>query len=135
MPSGKDGLALTNALNESAREAKRRIDIVSARRTHYKAWSLRMLFLNGRGNLAARCCTKYSGKHSYRACGKNPTSHHAKGGGRAVDAGWITRNGGYLRLRDWKHGNAILQKHGLRGTVPSEAWHFSLVRGKYNVYS
>jgi len=135
MPAGKDGTALTVALNESAREARRRIQIVSARRTHYQAWSLRMLYLNGRGNLAARCCTKYSGKHSYSACGKNPTSHHAKGGGRAVDAGWITSSGSYLQLRKWAKGNQILEKHGLKGTVPSEAWHFSLVRGPYSVYS
>lgn len=135
MPVGKDGTALLRALNESGRDAMRRIRIVSARRTPYQAWSLRMLYLNGRGNLAAKCCTRYYGKHSWRACGKNPTSHHAKGGGRAVDAGWITRSGGYLQLRNWTYGYKVLLKNGLRDTVPSEAWHFSLVRGPHNVWS
>lgn len=135
MPVGKDGLALTRALNESARDAMRRIQIVSARRTPYSAWSLRMLYLNGRGNLAARCCTRYSGKHSWSSCGRNPVSHHAKGGGRAVDCGFITKDGGYVRARDWKYGYNKMLANGLKATVPSESWHISLVRGPYSVWS
>ena len=135
MPIGKDGRALQRALNESARDAMRRIRIVSARRTPYSAWVLRMKYLNGTGNLAARCCTKHYGKHSWSSCGKNPQSDHARGGGRAVDCGWITRSGGYLQAKSWSYGYSKMQKHGLSATVPSENWHISLIRGPYSVYN
>ena len=136
MPIGKAGNALNRKLNNSAREAKRYMKIVSGRRTPYEAWKLRNGYLRGWSgyNLAARCCTKYWGTHSWWACGKNPTSHHARNGGMAVDGGWITSKGGYLSFRDWNYGYAIMRKNGLKATVPSEAWHISVVTGPYSVY-
>ena len=135
-PVGADGHALLHAANLSAREAKHMIKVFSGRRTPREAYDLRMGYLRGKPgfNLAARCCTKYTGIHSWAQCGKNPTSDHAKGGGRAIDAGWISnRTGEEINLGDWKKGAAILRRHGLKDTVVGESWHWSLVRGHHGL--
>jgi len=101
LPPGKVTLAsgakpagdeLMRRLRKAAVYLGKEIRVISGDRTAYQAWILRMRYLNGTGNLAARCCSQY-GKHSWNACGKRPTSNHARG--KAVDCGVII-NGKYV---------------------------------------
>lgn len=114
---------LLRSLNTVARLRKRRIRIVSGLRTPHEAWQLRMKFLSGRGNLAARCCTRYSGPHSWANCGKDPWSNHADG--NAADCGTLTGNGRYTSLADDGRARSLAHRHGLifPVTSPWEPWH------------
>ena len=85
------GRQLMVRIGEASRIGKLPILIKSGDRTAWEAYNFRMLYLNGQGNLAARCCSKYSGKHTWSQCGKNPWSNHARGA--AVDCGWLTPSG------------------------------------------
>ncbi len=87
MPAGKELMRRAGVASQIMRLP---LLIVSGDRTPYQAWQLRMKYLRGTGNLAARCC-RYSGAHSWSACGKTPTSNHARG--KAIDCGWLTSSG------------------------------------------
>lgn len=113
------GDALMNRLRQVARDIGKEIRVISGDRTPYQAWTLRMRYLNGTGNLAARCCTRYSGKHSWSACGKNPTSNHARG--RAVDCGVM--NPGYRSIGYYQPARNAMRKRGLCLPVGGEPWH------------
>lgn len=92
---------LLRKLNGLGRRRKHLVMLVSGYRTDYEQWELRMKFLAGNGNLAARCCMKYWPDviHSWDNCGKDSQSNHSKeGNGRgAADCGLITA-GGYMSL-------------------------------------
>lgn len=92
---------LLRKLNGLGRRRKHLVMLVSGYRTDYEQWELRMKFLAGNGNLAARCCMKYWPDviHSWDNCGKDSQSNHSKeGNGRgAADCGLITA-GGYVSL-------------------------------------
>lgn len=115
-------------LNKVGRRTHRRVHIISGLRTPREAWVLRMRYLNGHGNLAARCCLTYSGVHTWAACGKQPQSNHADG--RAADVGVITRSGGYLSLGLWRRSRKATYRVGLTfpilrrlGSPVDEWWH------------
>lgn len=115
---------LLRALNDTGRKRRRLIRIISGLRTPHEAWVLRMRFLAGRGNLAARCCSKYSGTHSWDACGKDPWSNHADG--NAADCGTVTGlTGRYTSLADDRKARRLFQTAGgcFPVTNPWEPWH------------
>ena len=97
--------------------------IKSGDRTAWEAYNFRMMYLRGTGNLAARCCSKYSGIHSWSACGKNPWSNHARG--RAIDCGTV-RGGQYSSIGYSTAARASMRKHGLCLPVPGEKWHVEI---------
>ena len=103
--------------------------VKSGDRTAAQAWSLRMRYLRGAGPLAARCCSKYSGMHSWSACGKRPFSLHSQG--RAIDCGFV-KDGRYASFRLWPGSLAVAQKAGLKFNLwppynsAIEPWHCTL---------
>ena len=111
---------LLRALNTTGRRRRRMIRIVSGLRTPHEAWVLRMAMLNGTGNTAAKCCLKYSGKHSWANCGKQPQSNHASG--NAADCGTVTSNGTYRSLADDKKARRIFESLGGCFPVRSPQW-------------
>lgn len=120
---------LLRALNTTGRRRRRMIRIVSGLRTPHEAWVLRMAMLNGTGNTAAKCCLKYSGKHSWANCGKQPQSNHASG--NAADCGTVTSNGTYRSLADDKKARRIFESLGGCFPVRSpqwEPWHSEICR-------
>ena len=115
---------LLRALNHTGQRRRRVIRIVSGLRTPHEAWVLRMRYLNGQGNLAARCCSKYSGKHSWEQCGKDPWSNHADG--NAADCGTMTGiKGTYTSLANDGKARRIFERLGgcFPVTSPWEPWH------------
>ena len=114
---------LLRALNATGQRRRRVIRIVSGLRSPREAWELRMAMLNGTGNAAARCCLKYSGKHSWEACGKQPQSNHADG--NAADCGTLTAGGKYRSLADDRKARHIFESLGGCFPVvnPWEPWH------------
>lgn len=115
---------LLRALNATGRKRRRVVRIISGLRTPYEAWVLRMKYLRGQGNLAARCCSKYAGQHSWPACGKDPWSNHADG--NAADCGTINGvTGAYTSLADDRRARKIFERLGGHFPVvdPWEPWH------------
>ncbi len=116
--------ALLRALNHTGQQRRRVIRIVSGLRTPHEAWVLRMRWLHHEGNLAARCCSKYSGIHSWEQCGKDPWSNHASG--NAADCGTVTGiKGTYTSLANDEKARRIFEKMGGCFPVvsPWEPWH------------
>lgn len=113
--------ALLRKLNSVGRKLHRRVHVVSGWRTPHKCWELRMAYLRGEGNLAARCCSRYSGFHSWEDCGRDPWSNHADG--NAADCGIIDRWGDYSSIGNISKARKQMHKVGLCLPVPGEAWH------------
>ena len=114
---------LMDRINRLGRRRRRYIWGGELKRTAHRQWELRMLYLNGNGNLAARCCTKYDGKHSWSACGKNPTSHHNQGEAGDISVLASGRGGGYTNVGNDKKARAIMRDVGLVLNVGGEPWH------------
>jgi len=114
---------LLRALNKVGQVLRRSIRIISGLRTPHEAWVLRMRYLAGRGNLAARCCSRYTTAHSWAQCGKDPWSNHADG--NAADCGVIGRTGGYTSLASNRKARREFQRLGGHFPVvsPYEPWH------------
>ena len=114
---------LLRAVNATGRKRRRFVRCVSGMRTPRQAWELRMLFLDGRGNTTARCCSRYSGKHSWESCGRDPWSNHADG--NAMDCGTVDKRGVYRSLADDGKARKIAEKLGIVFPVvnPWEPWH------------
>lgn len=112
---------LMRRLDRLGRRRRRMVRVVSGRRTAWQAWELRMRFLRGAGNLAARCCTRHWGVHGWPDCGRNPLSNHASGD--AADCGLLMQDG-YVSMGDtgsrtrWR-----MRRLRLCLPVPGEAWH------------
>ena len=111
---------LLRALNTTGRRRRRMVRIVSGLRTPHEAWELRMRYLDGAGNTAARCCTRYAGKHTWSQCGKDPWSNHASG--NAADCGTVTAGGTYRSLADDKKARRIFESLGGCFPVRSPQW-------------
>lgn len=114
---------LLRALNRTGQRRQRTIKIISGLRTPREAWVLRMKMLDGTGNTAARCCSRYTGRHSWAACGKDPWSNHADG--NAADCGVIGRTGGYTSLASDRKARRLFENAGgcFPVTSPWEPWH------------
>ena len=103
--------------------------VKSGDRDPHEAWVLRMRYLNGTGNLAARCCWQ-SGRHSWSACGKQPTSLHSQG--RAIDCGFV-KDGRYDSFMNWPGALSVATRAGIKapmwppwGSSRIEPWHMTL---------
>lgn len=114
---------LMNRIDKVGRRRRRYIWGGELKRTAHRQWELRMAYLNGRGNLAARCCTKYDGKHSWAACGKNPTSDHNRGEAGDISVLHSGRGGAYTNVGNDKQARAIMRDEGLVLNVGGEPWH------------
>lgn len=114
---------LSRRLNTLGRRRQRYLWVGEYKRTSRRQWELRQAYLNGTGNLAAQCCTRYVGKHSWSACGKNSQSNHATGD--AADASYLHsgRSGSYTNLGNDLKCRSIMKDIGLCLPVPGEAWH------------
>jgi hypothetical protein len=115
--------ALSGKLNELGRRRQRYLWAGEYKRTSHRQWELRMLYLNGRGNLAARCCSRHSGKHSWAACGKDSWSNHASG--NACDTSYLHsgRGGAYTNVGKDSKCRQIMRDLGLCLPVGGEPWH------------
>lgn len=94
------------------------------KRTAHRQWQLRMLYLSGEGNNAARCCSKYDLEpHTWKQCGKDSWSNHADG--NAADASILHsgRGGPYTNLGNDQKSRAIMHRLDLCLPVPDEPWH------------
>ena len=113
-PVGASGNDLLRRANAAARDAGRRLKIISGRRTEAEAARLWDGWVHRRPgyNLAARCCP----------C----TSMHCVN--KAIDCGWIISKGNYLSAGSWPKGRSLLQKHGLYEAVghDREPWHWQV---------
>lgn len=118
---------LLRALNRTGQARQRTIRIISGLRLPHEAWVLRMRYLRGNGNLAARCCSRYAGAHSWAQCGKDPWSNHADG--NAADCGTVSGlTGAYKSLASDRKARALANKFGIVFPVidPWEPWHAEL---------
>lgn len=119
---------LLRALNRTGQARRRTVRIISGLRTPHEAWLLRMRFLHGTGNTAARCCTRYAGVHTWAECGKNPQSNHADG--NAADCGVISGlTGAYTSLGLDAKARRLAYRFGIYFPVMSpqqEWWHAEL---------
>ncbi len=113
-------------LNNIAKRCKRYMK-VSITRTKEEAYNLRMSYLNGTGNLAAKCCY-IDGKHSWDACLKSYSScfsNHCSG--KASDTSIFSqgRSGTITSVGSWGNGkgrNAIKAEKCCL-PVGGEPWH------------
>lgn len=112
---------LENRLNKVGRDIKRKLFVGEGKRSAHAQWVFRMMYLNGHGNLAARCCTRFWGKHSWGSCGKNSQSNHFPG--RAADT---------VIMPSWSNigtdskAIAAMRKYGLGLPVRGENWHVEI---------
>lgn len=114
---------LSKKLDELGEKRQRYLWAGEYKRTAHRQWELRMAYLEGRGNLAALCCTKYSGRHSWESCGKNSQSNHAAG--NACDTSYLHsgRSGSYTNVGNDAKCRALMHDLGLCLPVGGEAWH------------
>lgn len=85
------GDELMHKLSDLGEGMHRLVHVVSGDRTPYQAWVLRQRYLDGDGALAALCCLRFTGKHGWDSCGREPQSNHASG--RAADCGLVLEMG------------------------------------------
>lgn len=116
---------LLRKLNRVGRRRRLRVHIVSGQRTPWQAWQLRMNYLHNGSPLAARCCSRFDGVHSWADCGKDPWSNHADG--NAADCGLILRSGRYQSIGLDRRARRLMRR--LRLCLPvghGEVWHVEI---------
>ena len=113
-------------LNNIAQRCQRYMK-VSITRTKKEAYNLRMAYLNGTGNLAAKCCY-IDGKHSWEQCQKSYSScfsNHCSG--KASDSSIYSqgRSGTITSVGSWGNGKGrdAIKKEGCCLPVNGEPWH------------
>lgn len=110
---------LEQRLNEVGRDIKRKLFVGEGKRSAHAQWVFYMAFLNGHGNLAARCCTKfYRTPHSWAACGKNSQSNHFTG-----DAADTVIMPTWNNIGTSNDAVKAMRRHGLGLPVGGENWH------------
>lgn len=114
---------LSALLNELGQRRERYMWLGEYRRTSRRQWELRMAHLNGRGNLAARCCSKFSGKHSWESCGQDSWSNHANGNAADISYLHSGRGGAYTNVGNDSKCRSIMHDLSLCLPVPNEKWH------------
>lgn len=116
---------LAKRLNELGRRLGRYVWCGEFKRSAYRQWWFRDGYLRRKPgfNLAARCCTKYSGIHSWASCGKNPQSNHASG--NACDTSILRsgRGGSFVNVGAWSGAREEMRRLGLCLPVGGENWH------------
>jgi len=114
---------LEKRLNEVGRDIKRKLFVGEGKRSSHAQWSFYMSYLNGHGNLAAMCCTKYPPKtrHSWSNCGKNSQSNHYTG-----DAADTVIMPSWNNIGTSSAAVASMRRHGLGLPVDGENWHVEI---------
>lgn len=119
---------LSEKLNELGRRQRRYVWVGEYERTSRRQWELRKADLEGWGNTAARCCTRYWGLHSWANCGRDSQSNH-RPPGSAADASILHsgRGGAYTNLGDWGHSvRDNMRNLTLCLPVTGESWHVEI---------
>ena len=113
---------LEERLNEVGRDIKRKLFVGEGKRSSHAQWVFYMAYLNGHGNKAAPCCTKYWGRrHSWAVCGKNSQSNHYTG-----DAADTVIMPSWNNIGTSKDAVASMRRHGLGLPVSGENWHVEI---------
>lgn len=113
---------LEQRLNEVGRDIKRKLFVGEGKRSAHAQWKFYMAYLNGHGNLAARCCTKfYRTRHSWDACGKNSQSNHFTG-----DAADTVIMPTWNNIGTSNDAVKAMRRHGLGLPVGGENWHVEI---------
>lgn len=121
--TGRVNRNLEDKLNAAGKKLKRKLFVGEGKRSAHAQWVFYMAMLNGYGNTAARCCTKYGSgvKHSWENCGKNSQSNHYWGG--AADTVVMPS---WTNIGQYSGGVAALKSVGLGLPVSGEAWHVEI---------
>jgi hypothetical protein len=116
---------LSRKLDELGERRERYLWCGEYKRSKRQQWEFRMAYLNGTGNLAARCDTTYDGKHTWEQCkGAGPSqSNHATGD--ACDTSYLHsgRSGAYTNVGRDKECRRIMASLDLCLPVGGEPWH------------
>lgn len=113
---------LARKANKLGKLLGRKLFVNEGTRTPYRCWELRMLYLRGKGNLAARCCSKYDRtQHTWKQCGKDPWSNHADG--NALD---LQDNATKANIGNVNNARNIMHKLNLCLPVGGENWHVEI---------
>lgn len=119
---------LAHAMNKLGKERHRYVNVVSFRRGSHQQWQLRMAYLAGNGNKAAQCCTRYTGIHSWRNCGRDSQSNHFDGNAADVGIYHSGRSGMYTDVGNDHRSRVLMHRLGIGLPVPGEPWHAELTR-------
>lgn len=120
--TGRVKPVLEHKLNEVGRAIKRKLFVGEGKRSAHAQWKFYMAYLNGHGNLAARCCTKYyRTKHSWESCGKNSQSNHFTG-----DAADTVIMPTWNNIGTSNDAVKAMRKVGLGLPVGGENWHVEI---------
>lgn len=121
---------LARKLNTLGKRMRRYVWIGEGRRSNYQQWKFRMAYLQGHGNLAARCCLKYwpDRVHSWNNCGKNSQSNHATGDAADTSLFMNGRGMSYTNIGEVPRARAIMRDLGMSLPVPGETWHVEISR-------
>lgn len=120
--TGRVRPSLEKKLNEVGRDIKRKLFVGEGKRSAHAQWVFYMAYLNGHGNLAARCCTKYyRTQHSWANCGKNSQSNHYTG-----DAADTVIMPSWNNIGTSSTAVASMRRHGLGLPVGGENWHVEI---------
>lgn len=114
---------LEKRMNEVGRDIKRKLFVGEGKRSAHAQWVFYMAYINGHGNLAAMCCTKYPPKtrHSWANCGKNSQSNHYTG-----DAADTVIMPSWNNIGTSSAAVASMRRHGLGLPVGGENWHVEI---------
>ncbi len=114
---------LEQRLNEVGRDIKRKLFVGEGKRSAHAQWVFYMAYINGHGNLAAMCCTKYPPRtrHSWANCGKNSQSNHYTG-----DAADTVIMPSWSNIGTSRDAVASMRRHGLGLPVGGENWHVEI---------
>lgn len=117
--------ALGDKLNELGKKRERYLWCGEFLRSKHRQWELRMAYLNGHGNLAARCDTTYSGKHSWEECKTAGPSQSNHASGDACDTSYLHsgRSGSYTNVGNDQECRKIMHNINLCLPVGGEPWH------------
>lgn len=115
---------LARAINELGFRRGRYIRAGEFKRTSHRQWVLRMAYLRGQGNLAARCCSRYIDQHPWSKCGKDSMSNHADGNAADISVLHSGRHGAYTPVGEDKQCREIMRRLGMCLPVgQGETWH------------
>jgi len=128
--TGRVREALEKKLNNVGRRLKRKLFVGEGKRSAHAQWKFYMAYLNGHGNLAARCCTKYASgvRHSWANCGKNSQSNHYTG-----DAADTVVMPSWTNIGWYNGAVAAMKAEGLGLPVGGEAWHVEISNSFYGL--
>ena len=127
--TGRVRPVLEKKLNAVGRDIKRKLFVGEGKRSAHAQWVFYMSYLNGQGNLAAPCCTKYyRTKHSWENCGKNSQSNHYTG-----DAADTVIMPSWSNIGTSREAVASMRRHGLGLPVGGENWHVEVSNSFYGL--